>query len=81
MIQWRSHLLLPTVTEPTTIVVAAPGYTGRGEEFDPFVIGMYQAFPDGRVEGEITGMPPSEPNWFWCFETDICVGLPTYPVR
>ena len=81
MIPWRSHLLLPTVTAPTPIVVAAPALIHPdGETAEPYIIGIYEAHPDGRIEGEDIGTPPNCPHWYWAFEADVVAGMPTYKV-
>ena len=81
MIPWLSHLLLPTVTEPTTILVALPGVEASDGTVEPaFLLGIYEAFPDGRIEGD-SGRPPDCPEWFWVYEDAILRGVPTYKVR
>lgn len=75
---WQPSSIAPAVTAPTVILVAEPGWRDAGGNVEePVLIGLYQAFPDGRIESELTGMPPHIATWYWTFERDVLRDIPT----
>ena len=69
-LNWKPHTMPPVVERPTSILVAWPGDDGGG----PFLDGLYNATPDGRITAETDGTALQVP-YFWVTEDEVLEGL------